>query len=224
MINSWSFSRYQTFQECPYRAKLAWVDKIPDEQPKVAADRGTAIHTLAEDFVRDDLTELPAELAKYSDEFSALKRLYSEGKVSLEGEWGFTENWEPTDYSTAWLRVKLDAAAFMNKTHAAVIDHKTGKRFGNELKHGMQLQLYALTTLLRHPDLQKVTAELWYLDKDDYAFMTMTRRQLSRNLAYWDREGKRITTETQFKPRPNIVTCKWCPYHPAKQGDCKYGV
>jgi hypothetical protein len=40
---SWSFSRLMVYEECHYRARLQWIDKIPDETPRPAADRGTDI-------------------------------------------------------------------------------------------------------------------------------------------------------------------------------------
>ena len=223
MIKSWSFSRYATFEQCPYRLKLQVIDKIPDKQPKKAADRGTAIHTMAEVFTAEG-GELPSELSAFSDEFSALHTLYREGKVSLEGEWGFTNNWEPCAYNDAWLKVKADAVVFTSQTKAVVIDHKTGKRFGNEMKHNQQLQLYSLSTLIRRPEIEEVRAELWYLDQDELADMTMKRSQLGKYLKIWDAVGQKITSETEFKPKPNIISCKYCPYHRDRQGDCKFGV
>lgn len=538
MIKSWSFSRYATFEQCPYRLKLQVIDKIPDKQPKKAADRGTAIHTMAEVFTAEG-GDLPSELSAFSDEFSALHTLYKEGKVSLEGEWGFTNNWEPCAYNDAWLKVKADAVVFTSQTKAVVIDHKglavetplptptgwttmgkvavgdelfsssgeickvtaksklkniqcfeitfddasrvvcdhehlwkladgrvvpvtelkktdrvevskalnlptqtlpidpyvfgiwladgkhtssevtkpdnfiweeiqrrgyeishdysekegkgkcrthtiknirgaltqldvlgkkhipsiymrgsieqrtnllqglmdgdgsanklrkqvvinttnkkiakqihelalslgqratlcstlgkgfdkevvvfwisfrpnnikpfklprkakacenfgpgrssyrkivsvnevpstttqcisvdsadntflctekfipthnTGKRFGNEMKHAQQLQLYSLSTLIRRPEIQEVRAELWYLDQDELADMTMKRSQLGKYLKIWDAVGQKITSETEFKPKPNLLSCKYCCYRQDRQGDCKFGV
>jgi hypothetical protein len=81
------------------------------------------------------------------DEFKA-------GNVSLEGEWGFDKDWIPTDWHSAWLRVKGDAV-LTRPGQAVVIDHKTGRKHGNELKHGEQVQLYAIATLIRNPALSE---------------------------------------------------------------------
>lgn len=102
--------------------------------------------------------------------------------------------------------------------------HNTGKRFGNEIKHAEQLQLYALCCLLRYPECEQVTCELWYIDQNELASFTMKRKQLDRYLRLFDERGRKITEETEFKPNPNIHSCKYCPYSPEKQGDCKYGV
>lgn len=102
--------------------------------------------------------------------------------------------------------------------------HNTGKRFGNEVKHAEQLQLYAVCALLRYPEVQRVTCELWYIDQNELASFTMKRSQMKKYLQLFDKRGVAMTTETEFKPNPNIYSCKWCSYAPHKQGDCAYGV
>ena len=64
-----------------------------------------------------------------------------------------------------------------HRHHHVVIDYKTGKRWGNEVKHAQQTQLYALGTALRYDEIQNVYTELWYLDLDELVSMSMTRSQ-----------------------------------------------
>ena len=52
----------------------------------------------------------------------------------------------------------------------------------------------------------------------------MKRGQMSKYLKMFDEKGRKFTEDTVFKPNPNIHSCKYCPYHPDKQGDCKFGV
>lgn len=124
----------------------------------------------------------------------------------------------------AWLRLKLDALVFLSPEEAIAIDYKTGKKFGNEVKHGEQLQLYQLVTFLRYPKLQKVHTELWYFDVDEITSQTFTRDQGLRFQRAWDKRGNAITTETDFKPNPNKFSCKWCMYGPWGTGHCSVGV
>ena len=222
-IPSWSISRIQTYEQCAYRAKLQWLDKIPDLQPKTAADRGTQIHQEAEDYVlgKGDFTH---NLRFFKADFVALRAHNNEGRVTCEEEWGFDAQWGVSVWREAWLRLKCDAVCFLDPKHAVVIDYKTGKRFGNEVKHAIQLQLYALCALIRYPELEQVTCELWYLDQNELASFTMKRAQMSKYLKMFDEKGRKFTEDTVFKPNPNIHSCKYCPYHPDKQGDCKFGV
>lgn len=225
-IKTWSHSRLVDFEECPLKAKLKHVDRIPDPKPRTAADRGTAIHLEAELFVKGE-AGFTSNLQRFKPEFDALRNLYQEGKVSLEGEWGFDHQWSVSEYfgKSTWGRIKADSVAYMSVEHAAVIDFKTGKKFGNEIKHAEQTQLYALGTFIRNPKIQTVTAELWYLDIDDLSTMTITRTQaLKKYLPYFDKRARRMTSATKFEANPNIYSCKWCPYGPKGTGHCTVGV
>lgn len=221
-LKAWSFSRWDVYRKCPFRAKLAFLDKIPEPErplPKGKTehynDRGSRVHEGMELYVRGE-GELPEESAKYFQaEMDILKNLYAQNLVSLEGEWGFDKDWAAVAYrsSDIWLRVKLDALVWRRPHEVVAIDYKTGKRFGNEIKHSEQMQLYALATLLKYPQVQLVHTELWYLDLDDLARITYTREQGLRLFKKFDEEGKKITSELIWPARPNIFTCKWCPYN-----------
>lgn len=219
-IPTWSFSRIQDFEQCKRRAKLKYLDKIPEpERPlppgktEHANDRGTRIHDAGERFARGGIELIP-ELQKFGSEFERLKALYATGNVSLEGEWAMDRSWEPVAWasSDAWLRLKLDALVFLSPTEAVAIDYKTGKRYGNEVKHNEQLQLYQLVTFLRYPKLETIHVELWYLDVDELVTVTYTRNQGLRFRRSFENRGNAMTTCTEFPPNPNIFSCKWCPY------------
>ncbi|MDR2880872.1 MAG: PD-(D/E)XK nuclease family protein [Azoarcus sp.] len=223
MLRSVSYSRLLAFETCPYSAKLKHIDRIPEEKSE-HAERGTHIHQLAEDFVAGRLSTLPPELAKFNAEYNALRSQYMNGRVSLEGEWGFDQDWSPTDYRSAWLRVKLDARLRLSLTHSVVVDYKTGKRFGNEVKHGEQIILYGLAECLREPKIKNVTVELWYLDVDDLVSTTLARETILRYLPNMEKRLQTVTSATEFPPQPSLFACKWCPYGPAKGGQCEHGV
>lgn len=233
LIKAWSYSRLAIYEQCPFRAKLAYIDRIPEpERPlppgrvEHANDRGTRIHDAAERYVKDDIEMLP-DISKYfKEEFIRLKALFKEGKVSLEGEWGFTDEWEPTQWmsSNVWARIKLDALVFLSDTEAVVIDYKTGRKFGNEIKHAEQCQLYQLATFFRYPNLQRIHTELWYLDQDDLSSMSYTREQGLRFYNNFHNRGTAITTADEFPSKPSTYACKWCPYSPRGSGDCPDGV
>lgn len=212
-INTWSFSRLQDYESCPYKAWLKHAERIPDPRPSPAADRGTAIHELAEKYLRGQIDPLPVELVKFKDEFESLRN--GGQQLMLEEEWGFDREWSPCEYrgKDTWGRVKADCVVPKTETTGVVIDFKTGKKFGNEIKHGEQLQVYALSTFLRHPEWTRITAELWYLDVDDLSSISVTRKTaMERYLKVYDRRFRKMTDATEFPAKPNIVSCKWCPY------------
>ena len=231
-IDAWSYSRLSIFEQCKLHAKLAYIDRIPEPprplppgKTEHANDRGTRIHEAAELFVKGGVELLP-ELKDFKPEFERLRELYREGKVSLEGEWAVDQEWSPVAWrsSTAWARIKLDTFVRMSKTHGVVIDYKTGKRYGNEIKHAEQCQLYQLAAFLRYPELEVIDVELWYTDQNELSHMRYTREQGLRFYNNFNRRGSAMVAERDFPANPNMFACRWCPYGPRGTGDCTKGV
>lgn len=234
-IKAWSHSRIVVFEQCKRRAELAYIQRIPEPQRPLPPgksehpnDRGTRLHEAAEKYVRGGV-ELISELQSFSPEFARLRELNEEGKLSLEGEWAYNKKWEPVAWmsSDVWCRIKCDTIAFMSEDEAVVIDYKSGKRFGNEVKHSEQMQLYQLGIFLRYPKIKKVTVELWYLDLDELHSMEYRRDQGMRYLDSFSRRGESMTTCEDFPPNPNAFSCRWCPYKPVERGGtghCSVGV
>lgn len=229
-LSSWSFSSLMDFERCKYYTYLKRVQKIPEpERPlppgklEHANDRGSRIHDSAEQFVRGKAKFNP-ELRAFEPEFKSMAAAFKQGQVALEGEWGMSRGWEPAEWKAAWLRLKLDALVFLSPQEAVAIDYKTGRKFGNEVKHAEQLQLYQLVTFLRYPQLETVHTELWYLDQDDITSMTFRRGQGLRFKTKWDQRGNTMTSAVDFPPNPNMFTCKYCMYGPKGSGVCERGV
>ena len=231
-IKAWSYSRLVDFEQCKLRAKFKYVDRIPEPARPLPAgktehanDRGTRIHDAAERYVRGGVELIP-ELKPFQAEFLDLRNKFSHGMVSLEGEWAVNRDWAPVAWGDrdAWARIKLDAFVRLSKTHAVVIDYKTGRKYGNEIKHAEQTQLYQLASFLRYPELETIDVELWYTDQDDLTHMKYTRQQGMRFFQNFNQRGIAMTTATEFPPSPNVFSCKWCPYGPKGTGDCDKGV
>lgn len=224
-----SFSRLQDFEKCKYLARLKYVDKIPEPEKPLPPgktehpiDRGSRVHEAGELYVRGGV-ELVSELHGFRDDFEELRRLFGEGAVTLEGEWAVNRDWAPVAWGSedAWCRMKLDAFVQTSPTSARVIDYKTGKRFGNEVKHTEQGQVYQLATFLRFPELEQITVEFWYVDLGEKDIKNYTREQ---GMAYFDKYNSRFLAVTEcvdFTPNPNAFSCKWCSY---KGNACEYGV
>jgi len=225
-ITSTSFSRLSVYEQCPFRAKLQFIDKIPDPKPKTAADRGSAIHQMGEDFVRSKIDQLPKELSKFSDEFYQLRTMFSNGVVILEEEWGFAPDWTISGWKEGWLRMKLDAMVWLNPQEVVIIDYKTGRKFGNEIKHGDQCLNYAAAAVARFPEIELIHTELWYLDQNELTYGKYPRHKAVAAIARYDKRHKAMTDATRFPAKPNMHSCKWCPYKSAPDGTghCLEGV
>ncbi|MDM0116878.1 PD-(D/E)XK nuclease family protein [Variovorax sp. J22R133] len=232
MVPSWSFSKRSDFDTCKKMFWLKHDQKIPEpERPlppgktEHANDRGTRVHDNCELYVSGRSDDLCPEADKFfGSRLDWLRMLYAEGAVSLEGEWGMDTNWEVTEWKGAWLRLKLDAIVFHSPTEATVIDYKTGRKFGNEVKHAEQLNLYQLVAFLRYPQLERVHAALWYFDQDEVTDRVFTRMQGLRFRQNFNIKGVELTSCTAFPPNPNVFSCKWCAYGPWGTNHCAVGV
>lgn len=231
-ITTWSFSRLKDYEKCPLMAYNKYVEKKPqDHMDMTAADRGTKIHLEAELFVKGEgpFTE---NLAKFADYFSGLKDEFEAGTVELEENWGFNQDWEATGWwsDDVWCRMKLDNCRHTGWEDGELVsavstDYKTGKKFGNEVSHGQQGQIYAVGTFLRYSTLQFLDVEFIYLDHAQTTKRSYSREKAMKLLPSWDKRAKSMTEATDFPPKPNKITCMWCPFGP-QNGDasCEWGV
>lgn len=228
-INATSYSRLLIFEQCPYRASLAFLEKIPepdrpDDGRESPLDRGIRIHGYAEDFVTGKTKDLATELSSFETEYKKLRELYKKGTVEVEQMWCYTDTWQNTvwnDWSNVWLRIKLDSLVFLSDKEAVCIDTKTGKRFGNEVKNAGQMQLYQLGAFHKYPALELVHTELWYVDLDEMASMSFNRKQGMRYLKSFNDRFRRMTTAEEFPATPSMDACRYCPYKTGSIG--KYG-
>lgn len=222
LVKAWSASILDKFESCPYQIFLGKVKKVKEEKSE-AADRGSLIHQLAEDYVKGEIGERPKELEQYAPQFDRLRERYTEGHLHLEEDWGFDINWEATGWmaKNIWARMKLDVFDRESEESGKVIDHKTGKKWGNEVKHNRQAMIYAIGAFKRFPVLEFVTTEFWYLDQKDGPLVnTYNRQKIAILEPRVTARAIRMTSATKFDPKPNEQNCRFCPY--AKNGACEW--
>lgn len=232
-ITAWSFSRLKDFESCPLKAYLKYVEKRSDDHmDRTAANRGTMVHDACEKFVQGE-GDFIKEMAKFRDYFATVLEEYNNGNVQLEEDWGFDSDWQVTGWfdKDVWCRMKLDNLRVRVRDDdnqpvvATATDYKTGKKYGNEVSHGQQGQIYALGTFLRYPTLEVVDVELVYLDQGQTTKRTYTREKAMKFLPSWTSRGRKMTEATDYPPKPNKMTCMWCPFGPQHgDGSCEWGV
>jgi PD-(D/E)XK nuclease superfamily len=229
-FNSWSFSRYSDYKKCPLSAKLKHLDKI--QEPKNAAmQRGADIHDQASGYIQGKISKLHPDLKLVKPQLDELKKLFKKKILGAmaEDDWAFTKEWTQTqwnDWAHCVLRVKLDAAHYLDNTTLVVTDWKTGK-FRAELheEYLEQLELYALAALVIIPHLDTVLPRLVYTDQGvtyppPDKSLAFTRKDVTKLKALWARRTKPMLTDTKFAPRPNDK-CRWCFY--GQSGKAKGG-
>jgi PD-(D/E)XK nuclease superfamily len=228
-VKAWSYSSLKKFEQCPYGIQLAKVDKLkgPERDENHPAERGNKIHKLAEDFVQGKLTDLPKPLRKFEGDFNLLRGMFADGMVTVEEDWGFTSDWGITGWMApdTWARLKCDVVVHHDEKHLTVIDHKTGKKFGNEVPHTQQGQLYAVGAFMRYPDVEVISVEFFYLDEGKKSKKTYTREKALKYMKRFTDRAVAMTTCKVFNPKPNKFNCQWCDFGVNKgTGECPYAV
>lgn len=202
---TWSYSQYSTWAQCPHKAKLQYIDRIPVE-PSDAMKRGSAIHKEIEQYLTQR-TEVPSSAFLIDKQVRHAARQDPEVEVT----WGFDRAWNPCDPfgPDRWLKVILDVHYITRNTEATVIDWKTGKV--RPENHAPQMGLYALASMLKHRGVKKVTTKLVYVDFGVSHTTVFTRSEVGEMRAQWDRVVGMMERDTIFPKKPNYL-CKWCPF------------
>lgn len=224
-LTAWSASRLSDYETCAYRFYRKHILGIK-EPGSAAMDRGTRIHKLAEQFVKNELKELPQELKLFHVEFEQLKAR----KIKfIEENWAVDKNWSPVDWFSkdAWLRVKLDAAyAIPEHSVLTIVDHKTGK-FSNysAAKYEDTLNLYGVAGLAMQPEIKIVSPRLWFIDAGlihpdpEVREIEIVRKDEKPLRKKWEKRVVKMFADTSFKPQPSSA-CKFCMFRRSAGGDC----
>lgn len=214
----WSYSKVKLWEGCPRRAKYKYIDGLK-EPGSPQMDRGTAIHSIAENYVTmasNDLQKGELSLTQFKPQLDMLRKQ----KAQCEIEWGFDVRWTPTGFfaPNAWMRMKTDASFQSGKFTRTVIDHKTGKMYDD---HEEQLHLYAIGEFVMRPEVQMVIAQDWYLDQDAVRESVFEREELAIMQQYWEERVAPMFKDTIFPCRPTYA-CNWCHFRKAKGGPCEF--
>ncbi len=203
----WSYSRWSVANKCLARYEYQHLQKLP-QPPSIHLERGIDVHNKGEAYLDGTLTRLPVAYREFGDEMRAIKKL---GAIA-EGNYAFTKSWSPcspTDWANAWLRVKIDAEILTSKTELTQIDFKTGKPYPDTKD---QSELYAVTGFHRHPKVEVIECEFWYLDSGEVVKYVYARSEYTTLKKKWSARGREVIAARQFPPTKNAYNCTYCPF------------
>lgn len=212
-ITSWSYSRYGTYEQCAFKAKMLYIEKFK-EPSSLALDKGVAVHAEIERYLKLKDEPLPQCAIKLCADYEELKAK----KPYVELEVCFNKDWQPVDWfaKDAWVRIKIDALV-KDSDYCLIIDHKTGRVRDS---YEPQLELYALTGLLMFPNVNVVDTELWFVDAGrKLEGQRYTRDDLEMLKARWTDRVTPMLTDTIFNPTPNQY-CGYCHFRKSNGGLC----
>lgn len=214
--------------------------KIQDTGSTAMA-RGNDIHKEGEAFLKQPplkgkakgygVYTVPESYKNFAAEMAQLQTL----NPIVESQWGFTNNWEPTSWfgSATWVRIICDVSAVYDDKTADIIDFKTGKKYDTNEE---QIDLFKNGGFAMWPEVEHITARLWYLDipdgphdgKDPHLESTAnttireyTRDDFEASKKAWAKKVEPMFKDRRFAPRPSNK-CGWCSYSRAKGGKCKF--
>jgi len=215
-----------------------------------AWQRGSVVHQAMDDYINGKIPNLIPELRDLAIEINDAKRLKEKDpkRVLTEQNKYFDLNYNLIDMDSLTddqksvtsggdicpknyhVLIIIDLLIFNEDfTHATVIDLKTGRKHGNEVKHGQQTQLYALFTAIEYPRIQTLQTQLWYSDqKGAISAKDFTRDNVLMYLNFWNRSIEQMHADNNFFPNPHEQNCMFCSYglvnHSnkwiSKTGDC----
>ena len=222
---TWSISRLHVYDKCPQAYYLKHIVKWPIptetlERLQKYADRGSMIHLGAEDFIQGVREDVISELKAFTPHLEAIRAKFEKGQAVVEQEWGFTANWEPCSWDSPelWLRMKLDVSLELGPGHGYVGDWKSGKKFGNEVKHSEQLALYGHAKFCRDSKLTDVEAELLYTDQEEITQISYSRTKAKIIAISIANRAVIMLNDRTFRPHANIYSCQWCDYRREADG------
>lgn len=216
---SWSFKKYKMYKQCPMWVKLKYIERLPEPPPDPKGDaarlRGIKIHEDMEAVIKGT-----GPIPHYAQSFEPIICQLVERGATAEEDMFLNDKWElHPEWNGHWLQVKQDVLV-VDDEFVLTGDWKSGKRYGNEYWHFKQMQLYSIAAWRAYPGRPVYTNELYYLDKDDCWTIDFTPKQLEAALGDFDRDVETMFNDKIFRPKPNIDTCRFCPYNNKGTGAC----
>jgi hypothetical protein len=213
--DAWGFSKLDVYRTCPQKFKFQFIDKLPSPGSP-AMDRGSRMHENIEFYLNGWSSKLIPENKNWKDALDALKLkdFKAEQALGFDSSWSKLPNWFS---KSTWLRVKMDAS-YKEDTNGKAIDFKSGKY---RVPSTEQVELYAIGLHAANPELEKVSAEFWFLDTGEIYEKTYTAEQLLKLRSKYEKYVAPIYADETWKPTPSNE-CRWCSYSKTKGGKCVF--
>lgn len=220
---SLSWSRLNTYQQCPQKFHLQFISKsFPEEEKSIHLVKGEQLHKQLEDYViaKNGGGAMPLgftpeirETLPYVDKlYSVYDQVYPEAQVSCGMDWKPVEWFDrKSKYRAIWDVVGLRPDA------CYIGDYKSGKIYPYGATYG-QLHLSAAIALHRFPEIPEVTGAYIYIEHKKITSIKVTREELPKVQDHFDNLFDVVQKETKWDPTPNEF-CKWCP---ATKAQCKF--
>lgn len=217
--DAWSYTRLQCYESCAFQYKCRHIDKL-DEPKSEQMWRGIKVHNELAKFLDGTERMCPPSAGSFTDLMHELKGM----NPVVEQKWAFDRRWRPTGYFQKNVRVRMtcDVSMIYDDNTAEVIDHKTGKyRPDDQDAYIDQLTLFAGGLVKLMPQVQEVTARLWYVDTGDEEIMEFTKREALDGLSDLEERADKMLEVRRFPPNPSWK-CRYCHFRRENGGPCEH--
>ena len=215
----WSYSGQKTFQQCPRQYHEVKVLKTTKTKDSEATLYGKAVHEALEAFLKEG-TPIPEKFAQFEPYARRVQAL--QGTHYVEYPMGLKEDGTYCDFDDAdvWWHGIPDVLVVNSNTGVArVVDWKTSKsaRYADV----EQLELLALATFARNPEIHTVRGALIFIVCGDVVTKDFHRKDFALILSKWIGNIDRIKKAHDagvWNPKKSPL-CKWCPVSNSR---CEY--
>lgn len=218
-----SWSRLNTYQQCPLKFHLQFISKsFPEEEKSIHLIKGSELHKQMEHYIIAKNGGMPMPLGfspevrdtiPYADKlFTLYDSVHPEAQVACD------INWKPTEWfakNVAW-RAIWDVVGLKAVT-CFIGDWKSGKVNPYGEGYG-QLHLSAAIALKRFEQVPEVTAAYVYMEHKKVTPIKVTREELPKVIDHFETEFNKVQMEKNWDPTPN----QYCNYCPATKAQCKF--
>ncbi len=215
----YSASKISIFDECPYKFKLQYVDrvKVPFVE-KAFFEKGKFFH-YAFQFYPNDVPKpfnfrlsSKSEIKEYVNILNDFLRnkeirnlLLTEDENEREISFSFRKS------NRVLFKGIIDYLSFRDDV-AVIVDWKSGKNWNKILgKTDIQIPLYALWVLENYSNINRIDASYFYVEENDRDKTTFTREKLPELKDTFDNKINMIETEKEWCKTPHSF-CKYCDY------------
>lgn len=240
----WSFSQWETYNQCPQKWRFKSIMKLPGSPPGPAAARGLDMHDRVDKYITSQIDEQklvygnpsarfgdkkPAVIhAKYLPMLNSYKNhpngdRSTERKVAFDGEWYLCS---PKSKFVSCIAI-LDAHKYGGERGSAedtghVLDIGEWKSGSPKDTHADQRSLYGMFGL-RAWLAYTVRVTTYYLeDTAPPVRLTLKAGDFDKLKVKWTQRIELMQRDEMCAPRPG-VHCNWCDYAKKKGGPCAFG-
>ena len=214
-----SYSGLTMFEKCPRSFHLKYIVKHPEPEfvSSPAMLRGTKLHNAAENYVRQELAELPKELKEKQGFFD---RIVTLGTAQPELEFNLTEDWQSIPFEQkedGFIRGIIDLVLPQGNV-LEIMEYKTGRVYDT---HADQRALYSLAGLILYPEAEVVRTTTVYFDLGGADKTTTVERCNLETIKWsWTRRVNKTKPVGQAYPMRPGKQCNWCNFSKKKGGPC----